>query len=90
LGHSRIDRHDQTTSGYIHTVGSNRAFEAAQAALDYLMPAEITPLDEAMELAKTGFQRLTPGEKRAYFQAYREKKWLALPSPADNTRTNEG
>jgi integrase len=45
LGHSRIDRDDQTTSSCIHAVCRNRAFEEAERALALLMPAEITPLE---------------------------------------------
>jgi integrase len=93
LGHSRIDRDDQTTSGYIHVMNGNRAFEEAERALDLLMPAEITPLEEAMTLAKTGYQRLTPGERRLYIQEYRtthpRKRRLALAAPGDNTGTNQ-
>jgi hypothetical protein len=89
LGHSRIDRDDQTTSGYIHATNHNRAFEEAERALALLMPAEITPLEEAMTLARTGYQRLTPGERRLYLQQYKQKRRLALAGPADNTRTNQ-
>jgi integrase len=93
LGHSRIDRNDPTTSGYIHITSPNRAFEEAERALELLMPQKITPLEEALTLAKTGFHRLTPGEKNLYIREYkrrrRAERQLALAAPGDNTGTNQ-
>jgi integrase len=94
MGHSRIEGGDQTTSGYIHTTTNGTiSFGLAQGALDLLMPATITPLDEALTLARTGYQRLTAGERRLYIQEYRKKhprkRRLALAAPAGNTRANQ-
>jgi integrase len=93
LGHSRIDRNDPTTSGYTHATNRSRAFEEGERALAFLMPEKITPLDEAMTLARTGFHRLTPGEKNAYLRDYKRgwrlRRQLALAAPGDNTGTNQ-
>ena len=88
LGHSRVERGD-ITSVYIHAIDlGNERRRMAQASIDWLMDGiEITPLEEAMGLAKTGYQRLTADERREYHREYRATR-KALPAPAaDNTRT---
>ena len=88
MGHSRVERGGNATSGYIHaTAGGRDASEAVERAFALLLPARITPLEEALTLAQTGYQRLSPAEQRQYHLEYRQKRRLALPSPADNTRT---
>jgi integrase len=82
LGHSRIDGHDPTTSGYIHALerGCNPAFAEALKMLEQLMPENVTSLEDALKLSRTG---------EYYWRVQRHRQKL-LSAPADNTRTNEG